>query len=85
MILKVFTIYDSKAETYSKPFYMTATGEAVRAFGDLANNQDTDIGKHPEDYTLFAIAEFNDNNGTFEPYDTKSSLGQAHEHLSIIN
>jgi hypothetical protein len=81
---KVFSIYDSKTETYSKPFYMKTIGEATRAFGDLANNKDTDVGRHPEDYTLFNLGVFEDTTAVYTPLEAKTPLGTANEHLSIL-
>ena len=56
----IFTIYDSKAETFNAPFFMTNEPQAVRGFSDAVNNPETPYGKHPEDYTLFLIGEYDD-------------------------
>ena len=49
MRVMVYTIFD------------TASGAAMREFSDLAVNADHPIGKHPEDYSLFRIGQFDDN------------------------
>jgi len=79
MISKVFSIYDSKAELYMKPFHMATKGQAIRGFADLANDESTDVGKHPQDFTLFEIGEYDDERGEYTMHTTKTSLGIAIE------
>ena len=79
MKLKIFSIYDSKAEMYHQPFYMQTQSMAVRQFLDMANDSETMIGKHPEDYTLFYVGEYDDHTASFNLEDTKISLGVASE------
>lgn len=59
-MLKMFTVYDSKAEIYLRPFSMRSTGEAVRGFITTLNDQNTEFAKYPADFTLFEIGEFNE-------------------------
>ncbi len=56
----MFVIYDSKANAYMQPWFLTNEPMAMRAFGDLINDPESNAGKHPEDYTLFKIGTFND-------------------------
>lgn len=77
MTLKVFSIYDSKIHAYAHPFQMRTTGEAVRAFIDMALDSKTTIAKHPEDYTLFELATYDDNSGKFENLHVPISLGDG--------
>jgi len=79
MKFKVFTVFDSKSETYLKPFLMKAKGEAVRAFTEIANDGKSEIGKYPEDFTLFEIGEFDDERGEYSMLTSKLSLGTGNE------
>ena len=79
MIFHIFSIYDSKAEAYNTPLYLAAKGQAVRAFDDQVNKEGSEIGNHPEDYTLFCLGTFDDSTGQHEPYETPQSLGVAIE------
>jgi hypothetical protein len=79
MIMKIFSIYDSKAEAYNSPFYMQTQSLAIRAFTDEANNESSQIGKHPADFTLFYMGEYDDHTASFNLEDTKISLGVASE------
>lgn len=80
MLLKSFTVYDSKAEIYLKPFFMGATGEAIRAFEDQCNNPETQFYAHAGDFTLFEIGVYDDNTGRFAPLDAFINLGTALEY-----
>ena len=81
MIIKVYTVYDSKAECYLPPFYFKSTGEAVRAFSETVNQPTSTIGKHYSDYTLFEIGEYDDSSGMFSNYEPKIALGNGIEFL----
>lgn len=77
MKLKIISVYDSKAEAYGQPFYVKATGEAIRSFSDEANSTDKNsaIGQHPEDYTLFELGTVDLFTGEFDTYEFKRALG----------
>lgn len=73
----MYTIYDHKSQVYSRPFFLRADGEAMRAFKGLANDRSTDIGKYPTDYTLYLIGEFHDRHGQVDTYADKKDLAIA--------
>lgn len=79
MITKVFTIFDLKAQCYNVPFVLRTNGEALRVFSDMANDPQSRIGQHPEDYVLYAIAEFDDDRGIVKPLSPQEILGKAAE------
>lgn len=81
MLLKIFTVYDSKAEAYLQPFYMQSTGQALRSFEDTVNDTNTQFHKHAADFTLFEIGNFDDSTGTFKISESKTNLGSALEYL----
>lgn len=82
MKLKVFSIYDSKAEYYMTPFMCGTKGEALRIFSDAANDPQSFISKHPADYTLFEIAGFDRETGKYESLLTNVPFGLAHEFVT---
>ena len=82
MIYQVFSVYDSKAEEYSPPFFAKTVGLALRDFESAASNEESYISRNPEDYTLFHISEWDSDNATFIPKSTPISLGVAVEFSS---
>lgn len=55
---KVFSVFDDKAKAYMLPFFQPEKGMAVRMFSDAVNDPQSLFGKHPEDFTLFFVGEF---------------------------
>ena len=81
MIEQIFSIYDSKAELYGPPIKAHNKGSILRSFQDVANNPEDPIGKHPEDFTLFHIAEFDSATGKYKNLPAPVSVGTAHEFI----
>lgn len=76
---QVFSVFDAKAETFNTPFTMAAKGQALRGFQDEVNRPESEISKHPEDYTLFHLGEVDLDTGLITPLTTPNSLGLAIE------
>lgn len=76
MITRVFALFDSKAECYGTPFFMSNRNMAVRAFSDLAADRNTLVAKHSEDFTLFEVGSFDDATGVLAKQEPVS-LGHA--------
>lgn len=67
---RIFSVYDSGASVYQRPFYARENAEAVRAFCDVVRDVESPWGMHPQDYTLMLIGDFNDADGTVGPSST---------------
>lgn len=75
--LFVFTIYDSKAQAYMQPYCAPNEAVAIRDFAHAANSKDSQVGRFPEDFTLFAIGEWDVQAGTLKPYPTAKAVNKA--------
>ena len=53
---------------------------AQRAFNDCVNDAEHNFGRHPEDYTLFKIGEFDDQTAEIN-WETPQSLGNGIEYV----
>lgn len=62
MITKMFSLYDSKAKMFGLPFCFPNVGMAQRALYDLVRDESTMVSRHPDDFILYQIAEFDDSN-----------------------
>ena len=78
--MKLYTVYDSKSESFTPPMANRTRGEAIRGFTDEVNNPNSMLNKHPEDYTLFELAEWDNSTGQIIPLDTPLSCGLAIEY-----
>lgn len=67
MITNAYTLYDRKALQYHVPFFAPADGAAVRMVVDLASDQNTTVGRHPEDYVLYRCGAYDDASGSLLP------------------
>jgi hypothetical protein len=79
----LFTVYDSKAETFMPPFFVPSKGLAIRAFEDCVNSKEHHFGQHPADYTLFALGEFDTNTAHFVNME-KISIGNGVEFVNLL-
>ena len=83
MIHKVFSIYDSKIDAFMQPFFSQSKGAAVRALTDLLADKTHPIAKHPEDYTLFELSDWDDTTAFFTAHATPISIGLALEFIPV--
>ena len=73
---KIFSIYDTVAGAYMAPWLCPTIGMALRNFEDLLS-QDNAVSKHPGDYVLFQVGEFDDSTGVLTDHQDKINLGTA--------
>lgn len=78
--MKTYVVYDSAAEAYGIPFFIRSKGEALRGFAQAAKDPQSQISKHPADFTLFEIGEYNEFKGEISLYQAKVNLGTAVEY-----
>lgn len=67
-IKPVLSVRDSAVNAYMAPFAVPAIGAGVRGFVDEVNKRGQDAGPlaaHPEDYELFHVADWDEDNGVF--------------------
>lgn len=70
MKLKIFSVFDSKAAFFGNPFYEQHDASAIRAFSDAVaekSNPNNMWAKHPEDFSLTCIGEFDNETGEIKP------------------
>ncbi len=63
MKLNMYSIFDTASGTYNRPLFARADGEIMREFQNLCTDKEHPCGQHPEDYSLFRLAIFNDLTG----------------------
>jgi hypothetical protein len=81
MRVKVFSVYDSKAEAYLRPMFLQTKGLALRSFIEAVNDPKQDIHRYAADFTLFELGEWDDETGTMEMLPHRRNLGCALEFL----
>lgn len=63
----VCAVFDSAVQAYGRPIFGPSIGAVVRSFVDEVNRSadDNPFNKHPDDYALYLLAEFEDQDGVF--------------------
>jgi hypothetical protein len=66
----MYTLYDSKAEFYSAPFFAPNETVATRDFHKLIHVTGAISPLYAGDFTLFEVGSFNSDSGLFESLST---------------
>ena len=61
MKVNLYAVYDSASAVYDGPIPGLSDGQMIRKFSDMALNAESEIGKHPEDFTLFRVGSWCDS------------------------
>ena len=67
MMQFIVSVKDRAADVFNRPFFVPHRNVAIRDFTDEVNRSSADnqLNKHPDDFDLYLLGQFDDNNGTF--------------------
>lgn len=85
MVTKLYVVYDEKALVYKYPQFQRSAGEAIRSFTLAVQDQNTEIGKFPEDFTLYEVGAFDDQNAQFESLPNPVNLGKGLQYVRTLD
>ena len=72
---RIFSVYDTKAQAFLPPFFMTNAAVAIRAVASALQDPSHQFAKHATDYVLYELGEWNDVTAIFEQHGTPVNLG----------
>jgi predicted RecB family nuclease len=77
--MKIYAIHDNKSKTFNTPFFQHTDTHALRAFKAEVNRQHDQnmIYLYPEEFDLFLLGTFNEDDGIIESELTKLTNGTA--------
>ena len=81
----ICAVKDAAAQAFARPMFFPSTGVAIRSFCDEINRDEKDnqLFHHPEDFDLYHLGEFDDNEGLFILLETPSRLSRGvQEHFN---
>lgn len=78
----IFAIKDLATETYVTPLFLRSRGEAMRTFTDAANDPQSMVSKHPEDYELYELGAFDEQTGEITSQDVPEKMARAKDLLT---
>ena len=72
----IVSIHDTATQAFGRPVFTHSSGQAIRSFTDEVNREDagSDLYKHPDDFTLYLLGEFDDSTGHMQSLATPSVL-----------
>lgn len=75
----VCAVFDSAVDAFAQPFFVPSLGVALRSFTDEVNRNadDNNLARHPDDYTLWVLATFDEDAGMFEGSEQRRVLLRA--------
>lgn len=88
--MRLYSIYDSKAEQFSPPQVYHNDMLALRAFQGIVNDDKMLIKKYPEDFSLYYVGNIGDSDGRYHfEYSDESRIpvlvGRAIDYLENID
>ena len=73
--LGIYSIYDSKADSYLQPFFSPTDATAIRAVSDVVRDSSHQFAKFAEDYTLFLVGLWDETSGALTAVAPKHLVG----------
>lgn len=67
MKVKLVAVLDTKTEVFGPVSVVRTISEAERLFFDALSDSETLMGKHPEDFKLFVLGQFDQITGSIDP------------------
>lgn len=83
-MIKIFTVYDSKAEAFTTPTFAPTTAAGMRMFESACNEEGSSFHRYSGDYTLFEIGDFDEHSGQISPHKAHNNLGLASTFISAL-
>lgn len=79
--MKILAVHDSKVNAFSQPFFLRTQAEAMRGWIEVVNEPSTQFNKHPEDFNLFLLGDFDEDTGLITPLSAPQAIASA---ISVI-
>lgn len=81
MIHEIYSIQDTKSQTFNPPFYQKNVGEALRTFTKLVSDPQSILNQYPEDFILVRLGQFCDDSGEIIP-SNPTNIGTASQYIN---
>lgn len=69
--MTVMAVFDRAVGAFGRPIFVPAPGAGIRSFQDEVNRvaDDNLMNRHPDDYELFELGQFEESTGLFTLLD----------------
>lgn len=85
MLVNMYSVFDEKAQAFRSMHFVQSDGVAIRNFSDAVCNENPNtnyLRQHPQDYSLYCLAVFDDETGRIEPIAPIRLVCRASEFLN---
>lgn len=69
MVYVMMAVKDHALGAFMRPFFAPNVATAKRSFGDEVNRKDSEMGLHPEDYSLHYLGDWDDGTAEFREHE----------------
>lgn len=76
---KVFVLQDSKSNVYGAPITVRTRGIFIRELQEELAKGQMIWARHPQDFSVFEIGEYDEHTGCIINYPSKNCLGLVHD------
>lgn len=88
--MRLYSIYDSKAEQFSPPQVYHNDMLALRGFESIVNDDNMFIKKYPEDFSIYYVGNLSDSDGRYYVENCDESrvpilIGRAIEYVQPVD
>lgn len=75
----IVALKDTAARVFGMPFVVQAAAQAVRSLRDEVNSKEStsDVARHPDDFELYEIATFDEDNAIVEAIEPIRMIARA--------
>ena len=77
MKVNLYAVFDRCSGVYDGPIPGRADAEMIRGFTQQCLNPDSQLGKSPDDFTLFKVGSWNDGTAELEDFAPEKLLNGA--------
>ena len=78
-MIKLYVVKDKASNTTNDPFHCLTDRDAVEGFKQVVNDEKTTICRHPEDFDLYYLGDYDPRSMDFSLIDTPKFLISASE------
>lgn len=64
---KIYALRDVRTEAFLRPMFLQNSAVLERVLLDAKNDENSTLSLHPEDYQVYYLGEYDDNNGLITP------------------
>lgn len=85
MQTKLYAIKDSKSNSYGPPMCFGTRGLFLRFISEELQRGQCVWAKHPQDFNMFEVGDYDVDSGSIQIYETKESLGLISDLKGLTN